>query len=749
MAPVYQTSLRRQVGSKMQLTRTHSGRPGRRRTPSRRITVHRLATLLVLLLAAGLMSFVAIGTGRALAAGLAVVAAGFGIVLALQAHRYESVMDAVADAGEWALALGPGALIVYFSFNGGGYFAGSQAFVALVLAIVLGLRMWLASEPFAGFGPLVSVAAGLLAIYGVWTVFSESWSHAPGRALLEFDRVLLYLLALLVFASFARSGERIRLMVRGAAAGAVLVCAIGLITRVLPDVWPIAPDIQRGRLSYPLTYWNALGLLGSLGLIFSTHLASSEREPRIVRILGAAAMPVLGTAIFFTFSRGAIAVGIVGLVAYALLARPRGLVGGLVAGGPATALAVATAYHADLLSSEHPTTSAAASQGHHVALVVALCAIGAGLVRLVLLPLDEALRRVRLRGRARRVVPAAAWTLGVVLALAVFLGAHGPHQVSKNYKRFVHGNAVVMTGDLRSRLGDPGNNRRIDQWNVALDAYRTDPFRGTGAGTYENFWNQHRKTKFAIRDAHSLYVEVLGELGFTGLAFLAGTLALIVFAFARGVWRARDRYVYAALLAAAIAWLLRAGLDWDWEMPAVTIWLFCTGGAALAVSSHHRMRRIRLGVAARLALALVCLAVGVVPAAIAVSQHRLDKARHAFSRGDCKTAEREAHGSLDVIGFRSEPQDLIAVCAARRGALADAAKAARQAVSHDPGHWRYHYDLALALALDPRNGAEATQQALDAGRLNPLEPIAIHEARLLGGPFGEEWATRLVQVAGP
>ena len=732
----------------MQLTRTDTNRPGRSRTPARRISLHTLITLLVLALAAALLSFVAIGTGRTVAAVLAFVAVGFGLALALQAHLYESVMDAVADAGEWVLALGPGLLIAYFGFNGGGYFPGSEAFVALVLAIVLALRVWLASEPFAGFGPLAAIAAGLLAIYGVWTALSAAWSHAPGRALLEFDRVLLYLLALLVFASFARNTDRIRLMVRGAAGGALIVCVIGLITRVLPDVWPIAPDIQQGRLSYPLTYWNALGLLGALGLVFATHLASSEREPRVVRVIGAAAMPVLGTAIFFTFSRGAIAVAVVGLVAYALLARPRGLFAGLVAGGPATAIAVATAYHADLLSSDHPTTAAAASQGHHVALVVALCAIGAALVRLVMLPVDGLFERTHLPKRARRIVPAALWALGTLLVVVLFFAANGPHRVSSNYKRFVHGNAVVMTGDLRSRLGDPGNNRRIDQWDVALDGYRQDSFKGLGAGTYVNLWYERRQTRFAIRDAHSLYVEVLGELGLTGLVLLAGTLLLIVFGFARGVWRARDRYVYAALLAAALAWLLRAGLDWDWEMPAVTIWLFCAGGAAVAVSSHHRSRKLRVHPGVRLALTLAALAVAVVPAATAVSEHRLIEARAALSRGHCTKAESEARGSLDVIGFRAEPQDILALCAARRGALADAAAAAREAVRRDPGHWRYQYDLAVVLALNPRTNVEAVKAARAAARLNPREPIAVNEAHLLGGPAGEEWAGRLVRLAG-
>ena len=159
----------------------------------------------------------------------------------------------------------------------------------------------------------------------------------------------------------------------------------------------------------------------------------------------------------------------------------------------------------------------------------------------------------------RRVIPAAAWAISVAAAVAVFFGLSGPHEVSSNYHRFVHGNAVVISGDLRSRLGDPGNNRRIDQWNVALAGFRGDRFKGLGAGTYENLWNQRRPVRFAIRDAHSLYIEVLAELGTVGIILLVIPLAMIVFALARGLWGRRDRYVYAALLSAAIAWLRTRG----------------------------------------------------------------------------------------------------------------------------------------------------------------------------------------------
>lgn len=703
------------------------------------MTLRRAAIFVVVALSALVLALVAIGTGRGLAAGLAALAALFGLGLALVADRYESAMDALADAGEKALTLLPALLVVYFSFNGGGYFAGPDAFAGVVLALVLALRMMLASEPLAGFGPLAAIAGGALLLFGLWTALSEAWSDAPGRALVEADRVLLYLFALLLFASFVRSTDRMRMIVRAVAAGAIVVCTVGLITRVAPDVWPIAPDLQQGRLSYPLTYWNAFGLLAGIGLLLCAHLTCSEREPRLLRVAAAAAIPLLGASLYFTFSRGAMAVVIVGLVAYALLSRPRGLVGGLLAAGPATAIAIATAYDADLLASDNPTTAAAASQGHHVALIVALCVAGAALVRALALPLDALIERVHLPERARGWAPATLWVLGAILAVAVFVGGKGPDKVSSNYDRFVHGNAVVISGDLRSRLGDPGNNRRIDQWKVAMKGYREDRFRGLGAGTYVNLWNERRPVLFAIQDAHSLYAEVLAELGVSGLVMLVSTLALILFAFARGLWRGRDRYVYAALTATALAWLVRAALDWDWEMPSVTIWLFCAGGAALALSERGRGRALRVATVPRLALSLVCIAAALVPAALAVSEHRLENAEAALRRGDCAAAAREARRSLDVIGFRAEPRQVLAYCAARRGDLAAALSEAREAARRDPGNWRYHYDVALITAA---RGRDAGPAARVAASLNPRDPVARLAPRLLVSARGRALARR-------
>jgi hypothetical protein len=359
------------------------------------------------------------------------------------------------------------------------------------------------------------------------------------------------------------------------------------------------------------------------------------------------------------------------------------------------------------------------------------------------LPLDSALAGVHLSRRSRRWVPATVWAAGIAAVAVAFFAVSGPHRVSHSYHRFVEGNAVVSSGDLRSRLGDPGNNRRIDQWKVALKGYHSDPFKGIGAGTYVNLWNKRRPVTFAIIDAHSLYVEVMAELGQTGLALLVASLLLILGALARGIWRSRDRYVYAGLAAALVAWLVRAGLDWDWEMPAITIWLFCAGGAALAVSHREHRRHSLRSPAARLALSLVCLAVALVPAAIAVSQHRLDSAQAALARSDCGAAEGDAHRALDAIGFRAEPHQVLAYCAAGRGDLRGALAEARQAVSRDPQNWRYHYDTALFLAA---SGKGATAAARAAAALNPRDPAAAAGPRTLAGPGARQRARRLLGV---
>ena len=80
---------------------------------------------------------------------------------------------------------------------------------------------------------------------------------------------------------------------------------------------------SRYRLAEPLGYWNALGLLATLGLLVVAGFVAHARRvaPALV---AAAAVPVLATTLYFTFSRGAWAALVLGF-AVAVCLDPRRL----------------------------------------------------------------------------------------------------------------------------------------------------------------------------------------------------------------------------------------------------------------------------------------------------------------------------------------------------------------------------------------------------------------------------------------
>jgi hypothetical protein len=603
-----------------------------------------------------------------------------------------------------ALMLLPGALIVFTGFNAGGYFPATPAILAIVLSQILLVRIVQAGHPFEGLTLSTLVTLGALAGYALMTLLSALWSHASARALIEFDRAWMYLLVLLLLGSVRATTENLRWLVRGLLLGASIVCLAGLTSRVLPNVWPTAPDVSNQRLSYPVTYWNTLGLLAALGIVLAFHLACTLSERRPVRILAAGVLPLLAATLFFTFSRGAIAAGALGLVVYVLLARPRGLLGGVLSTVPPTAVLIVVAYHANLLDTVDPTTPAAVSQGHHVALVAGLCACASASLRLLFaLLLDpRLLRRLlaprRMRAATRRA--AIAGGLCAVVALAVALGA--PHALVNDWSRFIGGAPPRGGNDLRQRLTDPSNDGRTDLWQVALKGFAASPLHGYGAGMYQTLWDRGRPRFVYTINAHSLYLQAMAELGVPGIALLATLLIAVLGGLATRV-RARGprRSLYGVLLACAVVWAARAGVDWDWEMPVVTIPFFAAAGLALsprggrARGGASRARGAdgrgagvgwTPGARGRAILSLLCVAGVVLPVLIVGSQNRLGEAENALyaSTPDCVTASTAARESIGWLDMRPEPFEVLGFCDLRSGRPADAVVQMRRAVRVDP-----------------------------------------------------------------
>src|SRR5207244_9920319 len=111
-------------------------------------------------------------------------------------------------------------------FNAGGYFADAVGVSCGALLVVAALRVVVAERPLAGWNRSLSIAAGALAAYAAWSLVSIAWSHAPGRAILECDRVLAYLAALVVFGSVPWSARRQRLTAAALALSCVAVAAV-------------------------------------------------------------------------------------------------------------------------------------------------------------------------------------------------------------------------------------------------------------------------------------------------------------------------------------------------------------------------------------------------------------------------------------------------------------------------------------------------------------------------------------------
>jgi hypothetical protein len=645
-----------------------------------------------------------------------------------------------AAASRWLLALmlAPGALVVFLGFNAGGYFPATPAIAAIALAQLLLVRIMQAERPFEGLAPATLVALLALSAYAALELASAAWSHALGRALVELDRTWMYMLALLLFGSVQATSARLRWLVRGLAGGAAIVCLVALLSRVAPDVWRTAPDVANERLSYPVTYWNALGLLAALAILFAAHLTCSLGERRALRVLGAGLLPLLAATLFFTFSRASIAVCAVGLLLYALLGRPRALLAGALASLPATTLLLVVAYHANLLDTVDPTTPAAVAQGHRVALAAALCAaLSAGMRALLAARLDRRAGALMRRPFGRRVRLGA---LAVLLAaVAVAVPAAGiPAAVARDWDRFASGaQPHGEHGDLRRRLTDPSNNQRTLLWRAALDGYAESPLRGRGAGTFQTVWDRRRPRYIYTVNAHSLYLQALAELGTGGAALLALLVVTVLGGLALRA-RGRLRSTHGVLAAAGLAWALHAGVDWDWEMPVVTLPFFAAAGVGLSRRGAHPGGWVP-GPNARIALGLLCLLTLALPVLLIGSQRRLDQAEHALYASRCPAAIEASLSSIGWLDARPQPYEVLGFCDLQRGFPHLGVEAMRRAVQRDPVGWEPYYGLALAQAaagVDPR---AAAGRAL---AMNPFEPLVRQAAAALQTSSPTRWVAR-------
>jgi hypothetical protein len=481
-------------------------------------------------------------------------------------------------AADWphaaAIALIVG-LLGLLAFDDGGYFPASfQTGGALAFA---GLGALLLARPPRALSVPALVALGALAGLAAWTGLSGAWSLVPDVPQLDMQRAMLYLalFALGLLAAW-RGAALLVWCVLGTIA---IVCGAGLLSRLQPDLvagTPVAPGAIDVRLSYPLGYWNAFGALATIGGVLAIGLAADPRAARLLRALAAGVAVGLLVAMYLSLSRGAWLAFLVGILALVALSRHRAaLVASLAVVGTAVAAALLLlrSYPA-LVDGPRPPGSQAA-QGDAFTLRLAVLVVAAAAAQAVAAGPAVARRLTAVGARVRGPVVAGACAVAVLAAL--LLG--GASRVSEQWKDFSSPSAALSEEQGTARLASVRSSRG-ETYRVALAGFAAQPLRGEGAGSYEVRWMRTRTLDDKLRDAHSLALQTLAELGLAGFALLAAFVGAALAALV-GAMRGRAalrRSPSAAVGAAFAVWLVHASLDWDWEMPALT-------GAAVVLAS--------------------------------------------------------------------------------------------------------------------------------------------------------------------
>jgi hypothetical protein len=449
---------------------------------------------------------------------------------------------------------------VVLAFFSGGYFDGPRDVALLVAAAALAaLAVAAPAGELVPRGSAARVALVAAVAYAAWIALSATWAPVSDFAGDDAERALLYAVVLTAAAIAFRERAAARALEPLVAAGTVVVVGYGLSGRLLPGLVTEHPQASAvGRLDQPLTYWNAMGALAMLGLILCARLAGDGDRPRGLRAAAAAAAVPLGMGCYLSFSRGALAALGAGLVTLVVLAPTRGQLRAallVLAAGATGALAAAAS------SAVRTLEGSAGTREREGAIVLAVAlALMAGAAMAARVPLrDRPLTLPRWAGWAALAAVGALLVVGIVAA--------GGHE---------HGPAA--TGATNQRLGSLGSNR-YGYWRVAIETGADHPLAGVGASGFRVAWLERRRVSENVRDAHSLELETFAELGLVGVALLAALLAGVAVS-ARAAHRA-DPTLAAGAAAALAAWTFHSAIDWDWEMPALTLVVVVLAGALL------------------------------------------------------------------------------------------------------------------------------------------------------------------------
>lgn len=634
--------------------------------------------------------------------------------------------------GAWVLGF---ALVAYLALDGGGYdpVLRGQVGIAAWWVVLVGVAAGVL--PGARLRPAAWMGLVLVAALAVWTGLSAGWTESQERTIADLGKVAAYA-GFFVLALCVVGRPSARHAVDGVAAAIGLVALVAVLSRVEPgwlghtELGDAFGESAQRKLAYPFNYWNALAVFVAMGLAPMLRAATAARTI-VVQAVAAALVPIMVLAVYLTVSRGGVVVVVAAVGAWILLTPdrlPKLLTLGVCAGG--AALLVAGADQRDALQTGIDSAQLR-SEGDALLWMAIVVSAGVGLVNAALG------LAVRHAGRPRwTVLPQrrAPWAFGgvAVLAVAVALAAGLPGQVESEWNQFKATNTAPASNDAEDALGrlDAGvsGNGRFQYWEEAVEAQRSRPFGGIGSGTFEFWWARNTEHRGGfVRDAHSLYLETFGELGWIGLALIAalllGALAVAVERVAR---RRSDEHrgAIAAAAAGCVAFAFGAAAEWVWEFGAIAAALMVLIAVVLqGARGDLRPSGSRVARAAPRVVLGALAVVGLVAVAIPLTGASAVRASQAEVAGRALPAALEdARTAAAVQPYAATPRLQQALVFEAAGRLDAAARAAALATDREPTNWRV---WLVRARIDAQRGeaASALRSFNKARRLHPQSAI--------------------------
>jgi hypothetical protein len=624
--------------------------------------------------------------------------------------------------------------VFWIAYDNGSYSLASRGTVAIAVwwgfIVVLAFGLW----PRTPVRRAALFAGGLIATLALWILASLLWTPNPEATFEEFNRVSLYLGVFIVVLLVSRPSNVAR-FADGIAVAVTAIAAVALISRLFPGSFPngdlatFLPGTVT-RLSFPLGYWNGLAIFLALGVPLLLRLALVARRT-LIRGLALAPMPVIAAAVYLTSSRGGVAAALAGSLVFVVLTERRWAATAAIAASLAgAAVAIGVLLARDELVNGPLGTDLVERQGRSAAFLIVVASVLTGVVYGLGVHLLEG--RIRFREPVGRV-----FVVTILVLALVGVAASDPAARVEGFKALPGADITASDGGfVKAHLLSGGGSGRWQFWSAALDQWEGHRFLGAGAGTYESWWAQHASFSYFVRDAHSVYLEALGELGIVGFLLI---VAVVVSGIAVGIRRSwgmpgEAGVTTAALTAVFVAYAVSLGFEWMWELTAVSVLgvaalALATGPATaplteprIAVAATPRARPARagfgLGIAA-LAVAWVLICAQAIPV---LANREVARSQAAVRRSELTSALKHANAARDIQPWAASPYVQLALVNEEAGALVRAREWINEAIDRDRLNWRLWLVLArVETKLGyPRTAADSLRRAVE---LNPRSPL--------------------------